>query len=173
MNTSPIPGSKAYPLNQGCSYTCTQHAIANAVADQLADKHIDIDQNILAGILVSNTGSIGAVWPHFFDNYYMPVLIMNKADEKWIFVKIDIVREVEEFSNTSKYVLAYYTKQILPNGTWKWGEYHCAFIKQQLENHYVCVNSWGDNDENPEVELNRPGNRLWMVRAEFEPAPEG
>ena len=173
MNTSPIPGSKAYPLNQGCSYTCTHHAIANAVADQLADKHIDIDQNILAGILVSNTGSIGAVWPHFFDNYYMPVLIMNKADEKWIFVKIDIVREVKEFSNTSKYVLAYYTKQILPNGTWKWGEYHCVFIKQQLENHYVCVNSWGDNDENPEVELNRPGNRLWMVRAEFEPAPGG
>ena len=75
-------------------------------------------------------------------------------------MEVDTVREVKEFSNTSKYVLAYYTKQVLQDGTWKWDEYHCVFVKQQLENHYVCVNSWGDIDENPEVELNRPGNRL-------------
>ena len=173
LNTSPIPGSKAYPLNQGFSYTCTHHAIANAVADQLADKHIDIDQKIFAGILISNTGSIGPIWPHFFDNYHIPVLSMNETDKKWISVKINIVREVKEFSNTGKHVLAYHTKEILPDGTWKWGEYHCVFVKQQSENHYVCVNSWGDRDKYPEVELNRPGNRLWIVSAEFQFAQGG
>ena len=103
----------------------------------------------------------------FYDNY-IPVLSMNEADEKWISVKIDIVREVKEFQNTGKYVLAYFTKKKLPDGTWKWGEYHCVFVKTQSENHYVCVNSWGDRDEYPKVELNRTGNRLWIVRAEFE-----
>lgn len=166
LNTSLIPGSKAYPLNQGSSYTCTHHAIANAVADQLADKGIDIDQKSFASILISNTGSIGPVWPHFFDNYHIPVLIMNEADKKWIFVKIDIIREVKEFCNTGKYVLAYYTRKRLPDGTWR-QEYHCVFVKQQSDNHYVCVNGWGDIDEYPEVELNRPGNRLWIVSAGF------
>ena len=173
LNTSPIPSSKACPLNQGSSNTCTHHAIANAVADQLADKHVDIDQNAFATTLVSYVGSIGPVWPHFFDNFHIPVIIMNKADEQWISVKIDIVREVREFCNTGKYVLAYNIKEMLQDGTWKWGEYHCVFVKQQSENHYVCVNSWGDTDEYPEVELNRPGNRLWIVSVEFQYAQGG
>ena len=88
LNTYPIPGSKAYPLDQGDSNTCTCHAVANAVADQLVDANIDIDQRFLAYWLVANNQTIG----------------------NWISLKLT-VREVESFSNADKHVLAYYTPQ--------------------------------------------------------------
>lgn len=174
LNVSSIPGNRAYPLDQGLSDTCTCHAIANAVADQLAEKGINIDQSSFAQILVSNNGTIGAVWPHFFDNYHNDITIMNQVDKKWISVKIKSIIEVEKFSNTDKYILAYNTKEEKQaDGTSKWCSYHCVFVQKQSDNHYFCVNSWGDRDKYPEVELNRPGNRLWRVRAEVGPAQTG
>lgn len=98
---------------------------------------------------------------------------MNKVDRKWISVKIKRVIEVEKFSNTEKYILAYNTKEEKQtDGTWKWCSYHFVFVRKQLDNHYFCVNSCCDRDKCPEVELNRPGNRLWRVRAEVGPAQE-
>ena len=174
MSNSKIPGFKAYPLDQGSSETCTCHAISNAVGDLLADKNINIDQSTFAQILVSYNQAIGAVWPHFYDNYHTPIIIKNEGDGRWISVKIGSVREVEKTNDADKYVLAYNTKKVeQTDGTKKWGNYHCAFVQKQLENDYLCVNSWGDEDQYPKVELNRPGNRLWRVRAEFRPAPLG
>ena len=169
-----IPGDKAYPLDQGLSDTCTCHAIANAVADQLADHKINIDQSSFAQNLVSNNQTIGAVWPHFYDNYHIPIIIKNDNSGEWISVKIKSVEEVKQFNDTDKFVLAYNTKkEEQTDGTWKWYSYHCVFVKKQLENHYVCVNSWNDFEPYPEVEFNRPGNRLWCVKAKFKTPPKG
>lgn len=164
LNMFAVPGSKAHPLNQGQSYLCTCYAIANAAGDQLAEKNIDIDQNTFASILVSHYGSIGPVWPHFYDNYHIPILIKTRDKGKHYYIKIATVSEVKKFSNTDKCVLAYYTET---------NDYHCVFVKEQLENYYSCVNSWGTVEEFPQVELNKPGNRLWRVRVEFEPAQIG
>ena len=50
---------------------------------------------------------------------------MNKKNRKWISVKIKSVREVEKFSHTDKYILAFYTKkEKQSDGTWKWCSYH-------------------------------------------------
>ena len=69
MSTSPIPGAKAYPLDQGKSSTCKCHA--NDAADQLADGHVDIDQNLLAQLLVTNNKAIGSVWTCFWQLFYL------------------------------------------------------------------------------------------------------
>ena len=144
------------------------------MADQLADDNINIDQSSFAQTLVSNNQTIGAVWPHFYDNYHIPIIIMNDNDGEWISVRIKSVREVNKFNGTDKFVLAYNTKkEKQADGTWKWFSYHCVFVKEQSENYYSCVNSWKNIDPYPKVELNRPGNRLWRVKVKDKTPPKG
>ena len=162
MSAPSSPGGKAYPLDQGNSDTCTCYAIANAIADQLADKGIDIDQNFLAEWLVANNQTIGPVWPHFYENYAFPITVRNRNNGKWISLKI-AVREVERFSDKDKHVLAYHTRY--EKGI---DDYHCVYVDTLLGNCYQCVNSWKDNSPYPEVELDRYGNRLWIVKADVE-----
>ena len=164
FNTSTIPSSRAHPLNQGQSDTCTCYAIANAVGDQLADEDIDIDLNAFATVLINTKGSIGAVWPDFYDNYHIPIIIKNEDGGIHYSITITTVREVARFSNTDKHVLAYYTDT---------NDYHCVFVKEQLGNQYSCVNSWGDHDQYPQIELHKPHNRLWRVKVDFEHAQLG
>lgn len=165
MSPSPIPCQEAYPLDQGKSKTCTYHAIANAVADQLHERRYEIDQDILAQMLVASNQIIGPVWPHFFDNYSIPWKLINESNPEWISIKM-FVKEVEIFSNMEKHVLAYHTSCERTSQ-----DYHCVFVKKQQGNYYYCVNSWGDNNPYPEIEVNKSGNRLWRVKAEVE-APE-
>ena len=164
LNTFTVPGGRAYPLNQRQSYLCTCYAIANAVADQLAEKNIDIDPNAFASILVSHYGSIGPVWPHFYDNYHIPILIKTQHNGKHYYIKVATVSEVKKFSNTDKYVLAYLTES---------NDYHCVFVKEQLGNFYSCVESSGTVKKFPRVAFYKPGNRLWRVRVKFELAQIG
>ena len=57
--------------------TCTCHALANAIADQLNEHKIDVNQKSLADILVNNNKHVGAVWPDIYDNYGQPILVMD------------------------------------------------------------------------------------------------
>ena len=144
------------------------------MGDQLADDNINIDQSYFAQNLVSNNQSIGAVWPHFYDNYHIPILIKNEDDGEWISVKIKSVKEVKQINDKDKFVLAYNTKrERQADGTLKWYGYHCVFVIRQSNNYYFCVNSWNNIDPYPEVELNRPGNRLWRVEAKVKTPPRG
>ena len=164
LNKFTVPGGRAYPLNQGQLYMSTCYAIANAAADQLAEENIDIDPNAFASILVDHNRGIGPVWPHFYDNYHIPILIKTQDNGKHYYIKVATVSEVKKISNTDKYVLAYYTET---------NSYHCVFVKEQLDNYYSCVNSWGTIEEFPQVALYKPGNRLWRVRVKFELAQIG
>lgn len=159
-----IPGSAAAPLNQGISSTCTCHALANAIADQLNEEsQIDIDPTRLADILVSHNEHVGAVWPDEYDNYFKSLITMDRKTARWISIKIKTVKRVQRFVNTERHVLSYYTAAV--GG--RWTNNHCVFVRQQSGDLYDCVNSWGDYDIYPAVPVNRPGNILWMVRAEW------
>ena len=160
LNTFPIPGSHAYPLNQGNSSTCSCHAIANAVADQLADQGVDIDQKCLVHLLVQINGSIGPVWPDFYDNVCVDMQLQNET--KWIHIELT-VKAVESFGEKHKHVLAYHTGNRPPPH-----DYHCVFVKEQIGNYYECVNSWGKDDPSPKVHVNQSENRLWMVMVKFD-----
>ena len=165
LNTFPIPGSHAYPLNQGESSTCSCHAIANAVADQLADKKIDIDQKCLVHLLVQINGSIGPVWPDFYDNVSVDMQLQNKTD--WIHMELT-VKAVVSFSKKDRHVLAYHTGNKTPPH-----DYHCVFVKEKKEDYYECVNSWGRDDPFPKVHVNQFENRLWMVMVKVDKPQTG
>lgn len=153
----------AQPLDQGMSQTCTCYAISNAIAEQLAEQTIKIDPSALAQVLVSNNQSIGAVWPHFYDNYSMPILAQNEDNGEWISIHIKTVQETMVMNDADKFVLAYYSKS----------GYHCVFVRKKSENFYECVNSWKHFQQNPKVKLDQIGNRLWKVKAEFKCAVSG
>lgn len=163
LNTVSIPGRGAKPLDQGMSETCTCYALSNAISDQLAENAIHIDASVLAQTLVSNNQTIGAVWPHFYDKYKMPMLAQNEVNGEWISIEIKTVQETEVMNATDKFVLAYYSE----------GGYHCVFVKGKSENFYQCVNSWKNVEQYPLVKMDQIGNRLWKVKAEFKPAVTG
>lgn len=171
------PSGSAYPLDQGISETCTCHALANAIADQLEADGIDINQSHVAHTLINFKQHVAAVWPHKFHNYRKPIITKDQKTKKWISIKIKTVEKVNSFSPKGRHVLAYYpTRKRKADGKKSRGNYHCVFVKRQLklqDNAYECVNSWGKGDPFPVVEQDRTGNTLWLVEAEWEPAPKG
>ena len=140
--------------------TCTCHALANAIVDQLNEHNIDVSQKSLACILVNNNKHIGAVWPDIYDNYGQPVFLKDKKSGVWYSINIKTVKRVKKFINGEKHLLAYSSKR---------GN-HCVFIKEQIEGWYKCVNSWGKDDPDPVIPIEDPTNILWMVQVESQSA---
>lgn len=140
--------------------TCTCHALANAIADQLNEHNIDVSQESLAHILVNNNKHVEAVWPDIYDNYGQPVFLKDKNSGVWYSINIKTVKKVKKFISGEKHVLSYFTKC---------GN-HCVFIKEQVEDSYNCVNSWGKDDPYPVIRVEDPRNILWTVQVEFQSA---
>ena len=175
------PGGELRALNQGLSNTCTCHALTNAIAKQLARQEgIDVVQELIVGALVSYNGHIGPIFPHSFDNFQKPILTMDQDSEEWIEIRINTVEEkynLEEYDPQESHVLSYFSRKGKDqHGNLKWKDYHCVFVERRLKlrgNAFECVNSYGNYEKRPVVELNRPGNRLWVVRASWDHASEG
>ena len=161
--------------------TCTCYALTNAIAKQLARQDgIDIVQELIVGALVSYNGHVGPIFPHSFHNFQKLILTMDQDSEKWIEIRINTVKEkcnFEEYDSRESHVLAYYSgKDKDQYGRLVWTDYHCVFVERRLtlrDNAFECVNSYGNYKKCPVVELSRPGNRLWVVRASWKPASEG
>ena len=106
---------------------------------------------------------VGPVWPDEYDNYNRSLTTMNRKTGEWITIKIKTVKRVKKFISTERHVLSYRTT--LVNNEWK--NNHCVFVKHCSGDSYDCVNSWGQDDPYPVVPVERPGNILWMVQAEW------
>ena len=162
------------------SNSCTSHALANAIADLLSEKGINVVQEHLASVLVSHKGHVGRTWPHEFSNLEDPILTMDQNSGEWIKIK---VKDIELIDNSmvdtskQKHVLAYKTKKVTnAHGEEQWVNYHCVFIKAKStlqDDAFWCKNSWGTQCTDPIVEQNREGNKVYSIKAEWEKAPQG
>ena len=150
-------------MEQGHSWTCTLHALANTIADQLKSKSkIDIDPTRIVNILVNENKHIGAVWPDKFDYCSKPIITMDKETKNWISIKIKTVKRVNFFISSESHILSHYSD--LGN--------HCVFVKEKQGDCYHCLNSYGKNyNPYPVVDANQPYNILWTVQVECEVAP--
>ena len=147
------------------SRTCTSHALANAVIEQLDADGLDLNHSHVVQTLIKFCKGDEAVWPHEFHDCKDTIITMDEETKQHIAVTIKVVKKVDDFSPAEKHVLVYN----LGTGL------HTVYVKRQLklqQNAYECVNSWGDNDPHPIIEINRDGNVLYRVRAKWELASQ-
>ena len=143
--------------------------------EQLDIVGIDLNYSHVVQTLIKFCGS-KAVWPHEFHNFNRTIITMDEETKQHIAVRIKTVEKVnveevdmeneDVLSPAYKYVLVYSLGSSL----------HSVFVKRTLRlqgNAYECVNSWGDNDSYPKIELKKTGNILYRVQAEWKQASEG
>ena len=160
------PGGGPRNLDQGFSSSCTCHALANAIANELDKNGIDVDQEHIVSILVTYKQHAGRTFPHDFHSFEEPIITKDNGSRKWIQINIETVMEIynfEQYVPDKSHVLAYFTrKETDEYGKVGGTDYHCVFVKGKmiLENAFNCVNSWGNYEKYPVVPMNRYGNRL-------------
>ena len=142
------------------SGTCTYHALANAVIEQLDADGLNLNHNHVVQTLIKFCKGDEAVWPDKFHDCKDTIITMDEETKQHIAVTIKVVEKVHDFSPAEKHVLVY--------GLVTW--LHTVYVKRQLmlRNAYECVNSWGDCDPHRIIEINRLGNVLYRVRAKWE-----
>ena len=169
-NVDIVPGDPAVVLDQGFSSTCVAHAVGNAIAEQLHYSDCVNIANCAALVvnkLVNFIGNIDAVWPDCLNNCD-PWWMEQKSGHWGRVTNIHVIEEnIVDYNSSEKYVLAYH-----PTGPHTRHSYHCMFIEKLLheKNAFRCINSWGRQEPNPEIEKDRKGNRIWKVRCEWEDA---
>ena len=148
------------------SKTCTSHALANAVIEQLDADGLDVNHSHIVQTLIKFCEGEEAVWPEKFHGWKDPIITMDEETKQHIAVTIKTVEKVDDFSPAKKHVLVYEVGKDL----------HTVFVKRQLKlkrKAFECVNSWGHHDPYPIIEINKPGNVLYKVEAGWEPASQG
>lgn len=113
------PGQPADISNQGKSVTCTHHALANVIVDQLDADGVDVNHSHVVQTLIkrlrieqdqqekAEMEKKEAVWPDRFNNFSHTILTKDEKTKKWISVKIKAVEKVDRFDPTKKHVLTY------------------------------------------------------------------
>ena len=139
-------------------------------------------QEHLVSVLVSHKGHVGRIWPDAFHNLEDPILTMDQSSGKWIKINLKDIKEidiseVDTSKQDRKHVLAYKTtKTENARGMVQWIDYHCVFLKAKSSlnnNAFCCINSWGNKNGKPVIEQSRDGNKVYIVKATWEIAPEG
>ena len=170
---APKPKARARPVDQGEAGICTLAAIANAVVDgaEYKGKDFSLDEVIgalkqldfvdvkdgnnaeefhgatLRRIKDSNTGT-----PYNAMLEITPYTVENNKDFRRI------------CDRNVSCVLVYN----LPQGF----GLHTVFIEKVIDikgiDNFVCINSWGRYNPNPNVEVGQEGNKIYEVKAFYE-----
>ena len=147
---STIACERARPLDQGNSKTCVLHAIANASVEACMDQNLDLKLDELVGGLkqldfidiegnrVEDFDGAGlkkmsdARTRHLFD---IRIQIRTRTPE-------EVLRSLQVQEKGIKFVLVFQDPASAP---------HCVYVKELAVTlskvHYVCINSWGANND--------------------------
>ena len=178
LETKPsTPKERARPLDQGLSETCTLHAIANATVESLTARDIDVKLDEVLGALkqAEYVNVYEGNKPEEFDGAVMKRLTDKKTgksvDVKLTVGKCNDLRKnelFEQLQQSIKFVLVYN----LNRPTDPEVALHCVYIDKNItirgKKKLVCFNSWGEEEENPVVDVDRPGNVVFGVVTQCE-----
>ena len=171
------PKERARPLDQGLSETCTLHAIANATVESLTEREIDVKLDEVLGAL-KQAEYVDVYKGNRAEEFDGAVLkrLTNKKTGKSVDVTLTVakfkdLRKSELFAQLQesiKFVLVYnLNRPTDPEVAW-----HCVYIHKYDticgKKKFVCYNSWGDEEENPVVDVDKPGNVVYGVVTESE-----
>ena len=165
------PKESARPLDQGLSDACTLHAISNAIVEGLNGQTppIDIKLDEVVGAL-KQSDKVDIHEGNNVEEFDGQVVkkMIDKNTQKCGDVHIEIARLYKDNRNklftdlrrSVKLVLVYYTDPKTK---------HCVYMKQLVNDlvdgkkMYLCVNSWGSNNEYPLVDRTQKGNVLYGI----------
>ena len=166
-----VPKERARPLDQGLSDTCTLHAIANATVESLMGKDIDVKLDEVLGAL-KQADYVKVHGGNKVEDFHGAV--MKRMGDKKTGMSVDVdltvgkytdlqeLEQISEHQGKIKFVLSYLTKnQVL----------HCVYIEKLVDiggkKKFLCINSWGEFEENPVVPCDQPGNKVYGVVARW------
>merc|ERR1712130_58310 len=176
-DTASTPKERARPLDQGSSETRTLHAIANATVESLTERDIDVKLDEVLGALkqAEYVNVYEGNKPEEFDGALMKRLT-NKNTGKSVDVKLTVgkFRDLQkselfaQLQQSIKFVLVYN----LNRPTDPEVALHCVYIHKYDticgKKKLVCFNSWGEEEENPVLDVDRPGNVVYGVVTKWE-----
>ena len=172
QNQATTPKERARPLDQGLAETCTLHAIANATVESLTTKNIDVKLDEVLGAL-KQAEYVDIHEGNKVEDFNGAV--MKRMTDKETGMAVDVELTVGKYTDLQrhelfnelqrniKFVLTYNTNKVEESGR------HCVYIhkwdKICGKKKFVCVNSWGTEEENPVVDVDQPGNIVYGVVA--------
>lgn len=170
----PPPGEWAHVSDQGKFAICTAHAIGKAVVDgfmaginvlKLSDditncQEMDFKQEEVIKKLVGDDKK--RRWPKEFHDKRLETCYDEKSKKNYDII-VKVVEVLGDFKKNYipayRYVMCYRKKKRDPQTL------HCVYVSEvRLEKERVVgMNSYGEEDEEPYIKINREGNKFYQM----------
>ena len=155
--TSYEPGVPPTPSYQGSKDSYTLHSVGKCIVAWLDRNGFDADQDEIIQHLEKELG-INRMWPTYCNQIEVKTQAKKKEDcneEIELTLKLSVNKikfddfKATEIPNTREYILC--TSQLSHNDN------HSVYIEQKDANSLTlkCINSWGSNESNPILKVNR------------------
>ena len=166
------PRESPRPLDQGLSETCTLHAVANTVVKSLMNQGIDITLNEVVGALKQAT-YIDIDEGNNVEEFHGAV-VKKMTDKKTGHLgdlKLNVIPHPDEHRKESSNGLLnkkQYQRVLVYDRTEGDEEtIYWVFIQEELkiigQLYFFCINSWGNFEKNPTIEVDREGNVVHAI----------
>jgi len=161
------PGQKPGPDNQGKSNTCTRYGLAKAIAGffhlQICGDFLDLKQAEITAALVNKNKDVAGRWPTDFNKE--TILVKDHHSDEFYTVDIRVsecsFQELQQNWGKSQFVVVYDETEGL----------HCIYVDKAENDQLVCINSYGKNDQYPQLDPNQV-HQIYKVDATATLAPE-
>ena len=165
------PKERARPVDQGEAGICSLAAVGNAIVDGAMDggKDFKLDEVIGALKQLDFVHEKDGNYVNEFDGSALKRITDSEtgmAYDVMITIRHGDVKNSEDLRQIRdkriRCVLDYNRHG---------GERHAVFIDSLIEirgiPNFVCINSWGTFDQNPNIEVGRNGNKIFEVKATY------
>ena len=167
------PKARARPVDQGEAGICTLAAIANAVVDGAMEESMDFNLDEVIGAL-KQLNFVDVKDGNNVEEFHGATL--RRITDSKTGTPYNATLEITPYSlennedlrricdRNVSCVLVYN----LPQGF----GLHTVFIREVRDikgiDNFVCINSWGRHNPNPNVEVGQEGNKIYEVKAYYE-----
>ena len=165
------PMERARPVDQGEAGICSSVAVGNAIVDGAMDEGKDFNLDEVIGAL-KQLDFVHEKKGNFVQEFDGSTLKRITDSRTGMTYDVMITIRHHDVKNTKvlgqirekrmKCVLAYNS-----HGGGRHSVFIDGLIKIRGIENFVCINSWGDLDPNPNIEVGREGNHIFEVKASF------
>ena len=165
------PKERARPVDQGEAGICSSFAVGNAIADTAMDEGKDFNLDEVIGALkqLDFVNEKDGNYVQEFDGATLKRITDSRTGMTYdVMIEIvphdakntEVLRQIRD--KRMKCVLAYDS-----HGGGRHSVFIDGLIKIRGIENFVCINSWGSWDPNPNIEVGQEGNEIFEVKASY------